>query len=271
MSTHCRYELDFAKLTESQKERIEMMPGGLQPWQLQAMQAVPWRTYQMLGARPAEGDVDAWDKQAAAQKALSPQQARWLYTLQLWADEGGVDIVRCMLGAGVPRSCLLGASMHKHTNATSAVDAWRTKADDKPVLMLLGQTGVGKSVAAAHACSELAKAGGWWQAQATGSKSPLQWRYCRDWALTEAEELRHMLAAATTVRCLVLDDVPAQLAPTGAKLLASALSLRADNRRLTILTSNATAVELRALVGDAAADRLRARALVKTVQGQSLR
>jgi hypothetical protein len=142
-----------------------------------------------------------------------------------------------------------------------------------PGLVLVGPTGVGKTVAAAFVVRDFARK--WdWNGQPTGpAMPPAIWLPAR--RLTslsafddaDAELFRHALKT----RLLVLDDVGDEATDFAKARLTDLLMQRLDDARRTVITSNLTAERFKARYGEALTDRINTRTLHPRLDGKSLR
>lgn len=163
------------------------------------------------------------------------------------------------------------------TAAMSAAKAWwgqRSDAKGRRHLLLLGSSGVGKSVAAAYVLAKWGEMRPWWRGRPTGSPDrPVLWLSAPEVArltlLRPEDEL--LLRDAASAEALVVDDLDLEGGAAGMRALASLLAARLDSMRLTVLTGNVPVAKVRDAYGNHVADRLNAAAYRQTLEGESLR
>lgn len=175
---------------------------------------------------------------------------------------------------GCPHETTRWARKPNPTDAMQGAKAWWAQRATRPVLVMLGESGVGKSVCAAYALAKFAELRPWWRDRATGSPArPAMWVSCPEVGrlalLREADE--GLLRDATAAQMLVLDDLEADGAAAGMRALGSLIASRLDNGRLTVITGNLPPNGARKAYGNHVADRLRAMAYAKAPTGPSLR
>jgi len=160
----------------------------------------------------------------------------------------------------VPERTLRASVDPKPTQALECAREWL--AGEKLWLVLLGSTGLGKSVAAAWALRQCANAGvgvAWVQAAGLASMVGGFDNVAR------FERLQH-------VAVLCLDDLGLEHdSGFGRSLLGELLQARHENQLRTILTTNLSGADFRARVGERVADRIRADCIAKELRGESMR
>lgn len=163
------------------------------------------------------------------------------------------------------------------TAAMSVAKSWwaqRSDAKGRRHLLLLGDSGVGKSVAAAYVLAKWGELRPWWRGRPTGSPDrPVLWLSAPEVArltlLRPDDEL--LLRDATSAEVLVVDDLELEGGAAGMRALASLLAARLDSTRLTVLTGNVPVAKVRDAYGNHVADRLNASAYRQALEGASLR
>lgn len=175
---------------------------------------------------------------------------------------------------GVPSQALFALMAERPTDALASTKAW-VASDRKlfPALLMLGDVGQGKTVAAAWCVIEWARDYPWNQLPSGQNRPPMVWldgprlRELSAFDDNAAKLLDHAARAELTV----VDDAGRDGSPRAIEALSDVLMERIDNRRLTILTSNLRGEEFRKRYGNALADRLRAHAVVPKLGGKSMR
>ena len=176
--------------------------------------------------------------------------------------------------AGVPAALIRIALIAGETPSLKAAREWTgTPKRERPALVLAGDVGVGKSVAAVWACLEWACTWPWNSAPTGAESEPLVWldatrlRRLGGW---DAEAAR-ILDVAEHARLTVLDDAGWDADRRAQEAVAAVLQARVDNGRATVLTSNLKGEQFRARYGVPLCDRLKAKAVILTATGKSMR
>lgn len=184
------------------------------------------------------------------------------------------DMLSRVQRMGVPSSALFAIRNEKPTECLKAAQAWWTS-DRRtfPALVMAGDVGQGKTVAAAWCCVEWARTYPWNRLPTGSNESPMVWldgpRLRTLGSFDEAAA--DLLAAAATAQLTVVDDAGREGDRRALEALSDVLMERVDNYRATILTSNLKGEAFRERYGIALADRLRACAVVPKLTGASLR
>lgn len=144
----------------------------------------------------------------------------------------------------------------------------------KPVLVLSGATGTGKSVAAAWVCLRYASRRRWWQGQPSGPVRPaLVWLHGP--AVTQVflvlSDLQARIDDAERADLLVVDELEVTGGKAGLHAMASLLGRRFDAGRSTVITTNAVSSAVAEGLGSHVADRLLASHVVACRSRQSMR
>jgi len=212
------------------------------PWCADPTPAVPGRYF----CEPHVAEHEARARQAREREARE-NRGDWLDAL------------------GVPRG-LQGISFSsvEETRCVQLVREYRPRVVDGRALVLLGPTGVGKTVATVALLDSLLP--------------DLQVRQRYEFGPTL---LRHLSGFSTRdqafercerARLLVIDDLPCHGdEDRAAGLLEELLVVREAEQRPTVITSNVAPQRLDTLLGDRVRDRLRAWGTVEAVAGPSLR
>jgi len=184
------------------------------------------------------------------------------------------DVLSKVARLGVPASALFAIRNEKPTECLKAAQLW-WPSDRRtfPALVMLGDVGQGKTVAAAWCCVEWARGYPWNKLPTGSNESPMVWLdgpRLRQLAAFD-ERAADLLAAAATAQLTVIDDGGREGSARAMEALSDVLMERVDNFRATVLTSNLKGEQFRARYGTALADRLRACAVVPRLTGSSLR
>lgn len=152
----------------------------------------------------------------------------------------------CLRDAGVPSRILASLDAPRDTDALSL--AREFCASEFRWLVLVGRTGIGKSVAAAFVCDVASRL------------APVTWisaAECLD--SLQRFDAAAMAANLRRVSMLVLDDLGTEgrIGP-----LQALLSARHDDNRRTVITANLSTAALRERLGTRVADRVRSSSLV---------
>lgn len=142
-----------------------------------------------------------------------------------------------------------------------------------PALVLIGPTGLGKTVAAAYVLRDFAKRFDW-NGQPTGiTIAPaifLPARRLSRLSTFDAAD-RELYENARRTKVLVLDDLGDEAHDFAKAQLVDLLMERLDAGRALVLTSNLSAEAFRKRYGEALFDRIRARSIVPALSGKTLR
>lgn len=168
--------------------------------------------------------------------------------------------------SGAGERALHAAASPAQTQALEAAQKWLgAKPIDREYavwLVLLGGTGTGKTVAATWALREALRQGESAYFRTTSRLS----------RLSGFDEGARELAMLSECGLLVLDDVGAEAQTAwGSGLLQELLDNRHQGYRRTIITSNLSANDFKARLGERMTDRIREDGYVVTLGGKSLR
>lgn len=186
------------------------------------------------------------------------------YYRECQARAGGLDVgpnpadlEARLRKAGVPADALATLGHLTQSPALKAGSAF-TRNRARMFLVLLGPTGVGKTVAAARVAQEFCRHFAW-NAQPTSQRPPEPLLFVEARRLTRlpgfADE--SWLDELRQTHLLILDDAGDEATEFGKQALLGLLLSRYTRQRRTVLTANLTADALRARYGEALADRLR--------------
>ncbi len=190
-------------------------------------------------------------------------------------DKPGVgDVLSKCQRLGVPASPLFAIRNEKPTDClTAAKNWWAADKRTFPALVMLGDVGQGKTVAAAWCAVEWARGYPWNKLPTGSNERPMVWldgpRLRELGSFDEAAA--DLLASAATAQLTIVDDAGRDGSPRAMEALSDVLMERVDNYRPTVLTSNLKGEQFRARYGVALADRLRACAVVPKLTGASMR
>lgn len=184
------------------------------------------------------------------------------------------DVAPRLSKLGVPGMALAAAKNPDETQAIEAAKRW-VKADVRllPALVLVGDKGTGKTVAATWATLQWAKSYPWNEMPSGPMVEPMVWldssgmRRLGDFG-PEAARLVEQLA---TARWVVFDDTGREGSPRAMEAVSDALMERCDKSRRFVLTTNLTKDAFDARYGAPLSDRLRAHAVIARVTGGSMR
>lgn len=146
---------------------------------------------------------------------------------------------------------------------------WNITRSGKPTLLLSGDTGTGKSVAAAWCAIKYAEARHWWISKPTGdARVPLVWipadNIARLSLLRDEDEA--LLERAGAAELLVVDELGAMGGKAGLLALAQLLARRIDSGKPLVVTTNTSGEELSVALGRHVVDRLRTAHVVKSTE-----
>lgn len=224
------------------KKLSEVMDTGV-AWQPDAANdnrpaARPIKFSQPAPSAPTIGTREAGDK---VLRAGAPQRA--------------IDDVRQLFFKEIPRS-----------RATEAADSWwfgmRT---ERPLLALMGPTGLGKTTAAAWAAWLAAREYPWNSGPGGGMAwEPIVWLAAADIALLQSwfNDGKRQAEEARRAWLLVVDDAGHEKERPAIAALTDLLMRRIDSRRATILTTNLRGREFAGRYGVPVVDRMKAHAYV---------
>jgi hypothetical protein len=182
------------------------------------------------------------------------------------------DSLRWLHSLGLPGAPLSAATNpNRKKPAMAAAERWWTgNRSLTPALVLPGPVGVGKSTAACWVCLEWASSFNWRDRPTGDNIIPLAWM--DNSALTKIGGFdgasAHLLDVAERAHLLVLDDAGKEHTRPAIEALTDVLRSRIDNRRLTVLTTNATGADFRKRYGEALADRLRAESVFADLRNE---
>ena len=212
------------------------------PWCADPTPAVPGRYF----CEPHVAEHEARARQAREREARE-NRGDWLDAL------------------GVPRG-LQGISFSsvEETRCVQLVLEYRPRVVDGRALVLLGPTGVGKTVATVALLDSLLPD---LQVRQRYELGPTLVRQFGDFSVRD-----QALKRCARVRLLVIDDLPSHRDDErAAALIEELLVVRESERRATLITSNVAPQRLETLLGDRVRDRLRSWGSVEAVAGPSLR
>lgn len=174
---------------------------------------------------------------------------------------------------GVPakaREVLLG-QMHETEALAAARRFVATPARERPLLALLGDVGLGKTVAAAWVFRELVRGVPEWRS--TGETDVPVWMRGPDFTRVSAysPEDSRMIREAQRAPLLVVDELGDEATPLGTATVRDICMAREANNRRTVLTSNLRPSDFARLYGRALYDRLVSRGIVTGLTGPSMR
>ncbi len=175
---------------------------------------------------------------------------------------------------GIPAMALQALIYEKPTAGLTAAKDWLAS-DRKllPVLVLAGDVGQGKTVAAAWCATEWARDYPWNQLPGGNMRPPMIWLdgpRLRELSAFDANATT-LLDHAARAELTIVDDAGRDGSPRAIEALSDVLMERIDNRRLTVLTSNLKGEQFRNRYGQALSDRFRAYAVIPKLTGKSLR
>lgn len=171
---------------------------------------------------------------------------------------------------GVPQLALLGL---RGAKPNAALDGARTfvNAPREAIqyLLLVGATGVGKSVAAAWVLQQFAQRYPWDSQPTRGERQPALFVEARQLTRLSNFDAQQTawLEELTAVQLLVLDDIGDEGTDAGRNALIDLCITRGDRGRRTVLTSNLTGETFKTRYGVALADRIRQRGIIPNLQG----
>lgn len=142
-----------------------------------------------------------------------------------------------------------------------------------PGLVLVGPTGLGKTVAAAFVMRDLVRKYDF-NGQPTGDfPPPCMFIPARKFTTLSSFDAgdRELYADAQRTKLLALDDLGDEAHDFGKARLIDLLMERIDSRRATVLTSNLSMEAFRKRYGEALYDRIRSASIVPKLEGGTLR
>jgi len=146
---------------------------------------------------------------------------------------------------------------------------WNVARGGKPTLLLSGDTGTGKSVAAAWCAIKYAEARKWWVNQPSGpAKATLVWIPADNLARLSLlrDEDEALLEQAGACEFLVVDELGALGGKAGLLALAQLLARRIDSGKPLVITTNTSGEELQVALGRHVVDRLKTAHIVKSAE-----
>lgn len=232
--------------------------------EIQADLAALGRPRMPVGVDPKA--IEAWRVELAAWNAAHPgRQADYVALLDEWDAYDAAQAERhagaaALTRAGVPSRVLTAALAARETPAVALAREWL--AGPKPWLVLMGGTGVGKSVAAAVALVDASKA-----------RQSCLWVP----AVELATRAGGFDGVAFGLRCkgadvLVLDDVGMEHGNDFARsVLSEVLQHRHENEARTVITTNLSGADFARRLDARLVDRIRSACVSKALVGPSLR
>lgn len=181
------------------------------------------------------------------------------------ASEAHRDETKRLREIGVPTIAQKATLNPKPTDALAACRDFMR--GDKVALVLWGQPGTGKSVAACRAAYEFCGA------SKANTYEPAKLILARDIARASDfdQHAQALVAKAKGVPLLVLDDMGQEGTDWGRQKVAEVLLYRLDNAKRLIITTNRTPKDLTDALGVAVLDRLKAAGISKAILGDSMR
>lgn len=185
------------------------------------------------------------------------------------------DVLSKLQREGVPgNEMFLAMNNEKPTEAMRMAQLW-WKGDRKtfPALVMAGDVGRGKTVAAAWCALEWARGYPWNSLPSGTNRRPFVWidgpnmRKLGEWG----EEAQDLLAGAATAELTIIDDAGREGDRRSLEALSDLMMERLDRNRPLVLSSNSTGSVFRGRYGVALADRLRVKAVIVTAKGDSMR
>lgn len=225
-----------------------------------------WVKAESLALRTPEGRAAAMAAYHAEAKAAGDRSEQ---------EPQQRDVLQRLQRMGVPANEMFAAIANdKPTEPMRVAQLW-WKGDRKtfPALVMAGDVGQGKTVAAAWCALEWARRYPWNALPSGSNRQPFAWidgpgmRKLGEWG----EEAQDLLAGAATADLTVIDDAGREGDRRAYEALSDLIMERVDRNRATILSSNMKGEMFRARYGMALADRLRSRAVLVTARGTSMR
>lgn len=214
-------------------------------------------------------DVDAI---CAANGLEAPSEANRRAREERERDTDGQGMEWRLQRLGVPTKALIDLRRCYETPATDAAKkALAVPAEMCPFLALMGETGQGKTVAAAWFFREAARRTS--PDVPTGTSPPLVWTAGgRFTGLSVFDDRdKQFLRECEKARLLVIDELGHDATPIGATAIRDLCLQRESNGRRTVLTSNLDAKDFEAKYGKALLDRLMNRGVCVYFKGKSMR
>lgn len=185
------------------------------------------------------------------------------------------DVLSKLTRLGVPANeMFLALKNDKPTEAIRMARLWwGGDRHSFPALVMAGDVGVGKTVAAAWVALEWARSFPWNALPSGPAATPMVWidgpgmRKLGEWG----DEAQDLLRDAERAELTVLDDAGREGDRRAYEALSDVLMARVDRNRSTVLSSNMKGEMFRARYGIALADRLRSRAVIVSAKGSSMR
>lgn len=171
-------------------------------------------------------------------------------------------------------ACSFARKPDNNRSLIAAKDWWLGGKIKRPMLALMGNVGIGKTVAAVWICAKLGSEMPWWRDRSGAAKlSPVVWVAAAELqALTmlRAED-QAMVDRAHRAGLLVVDDASSDHANAGHQTLCALLCARMDSMRPTVLTTNVARNQSASVFGSHFADRLAQFGVVPALEAKSLR
>lgn len=242
MRTIPEIESDLAALRRPRFEvRLMMTPAAREAWQ---------RTLEDWKRENPDGDA-RYTELLAEWDAVEQAEAL--------AKRLAIDLERLHLPSLVRDALKMG----KRGPLYEQVDAWVTS--KTPWLVLMGPSGIGKSVAAGYGLHRQMRAGSRCRWQNAAS-------LVREVGSTFDHDAQRRMEQVKHTECLVLDDVGAEhRSDFSAGLLFEVCQHRHEESLRTIITTNLSIEDLRARVGSRLYDRIRSAGVFAVGDGRSMR
>lgn len=172
--------------------------------------------------------------------------------------------------AGAPSDAIasvrrLRAKLMQESRAAHAAQSWWAIRAERPLLGLLGPTGLGKTTAAALVAFQAAREYPW-NSQAGGLApwEPIVWLAAADIALLQGwfNDGKRQAEEARRAWLLIVDDAGHEKERPSIAALTDLLMRRIDANRATVLTTNLRGREFAGRYGVPVVDRMKAKAFV---------
>lgn len=157
------------------------------------------------------------------------------------------------------------AKMLQPSRAAHAATSWLGVSAARPLLALLGPTGLGKTTAAALAAYDFARSFPWNSGAGGGSqREPLVWLNAEDIACLQAwfNDGKRQYDEALHARMLVIDDAGHESSRPAIAALTDLLQRRMDAWRPTVLSTNLRGGGFAVRYGAPVVDRMKVKAFV---------
>ncbi len=188
-------------------------------------------------------------------------------------DREPMDVDRALEKAGVPYDARTALAAAYETDATRTADRFISQGDAR-FLLLLGDKGLGKTLAAARVCAAFARKYPW-------NSRPSGGEHVEPMLFVEASSLTRLSAFGAPEReyvdklkrcgLLVLDDVGEEATQLGTQTLVDLAIHRHAKLRRTVLTGNMKTEDFKTRYGAPLADRIRSSGIVCALTGKSMR